>query len=253
MNRTVAFLFMAVGMILGGEAYAQENVQPVEVIHKKMILPSARSMVKAAEKAMGAASLAANVKDTSAKAYGFTTGISEEKGSFKMGVLMADLEATVRAGEREKVTKAVGALGEGLARLGAPLPLLTAVVNLGSAVHGGVDLSAVNRASLPIIKPIIEDFVAREGKMSYMRLGEWVESTRLALMAAETDKIEAAEQFLKGYNLAGYFVEEFKEKGVPKAVFSSLQELSAIGNVKEPGKKEVKSALKALDTICGLM
>jgi len=61
--------------------------------------------------------LSAQIKDTSSTAYGFTTGISDKKGSFKIGVLMADLKATLGLVIEKRFQKAVCALADGLSKL----------------------------------------------------------------------------------------------------------------------------------------
>jgi hypothetical protein len=233
--------------------FAQEKTPPTKADFERVLPPSARMMIGGLSKSFDVKLLAAQIKDTSSTAYGFTTGISEEKGSFKLGVLMADLETTIRAGDREKVSKAMRALSDGLAQLGAPLPLITSVINMGAAINSGVDLQAINKASIPVIRPFIEDFIQKEGKMAFLRLGEWVEATRLAALAGEQGKMEMAANFIKEVNLADYFLTEFKDKGLPKGVIDSLKGIADLGKAKEIGEKEVRATRKAVDTIFEVM
>lgn len=248
MKKVTVVLVVALSLIFSGFVFAEEKTAPTKADYVKVIPPSARMMVGGLSKSVDAKTLAAQVKDTSSTAYGFTTGISEEKGSFKLGILMADLEATIRGGDKDKVSKAVRALAEGLGQLGAPLPLITSVINMGVAVNSGVDLQAINRASIPVVKPFIEDFIQKEGKMAYLRLGEWVEATRLA---ASQGNIEVAIDFVKGVNLADYFLTELK--GLPQGVVDSLKEMAELGKKKDIAEKDVKTALKAVNTIFEIM
>ena len=251
MKKITRVLFIS--LILIGNAFAQEKTPPVKADFVRTIPPSARTMIGSLSKSVDVKILASQIKDTSSTAYGFTTGISKEKGSFKLGVLMADIETTVRANDREKGSKAVRALVEGLSQLGAPLPLITAVINMGAAINSGVDLQAINKASIPIIRPFIEDFISKEGKMVYLRFGEWVQAMRLAALAGEGGKMEVAANFIKEVNMADYFLIEFKNKGLPKGVIDSLKGIAELGKAKEIGGKEVRTTQKAIDTIFEIM
>jgi hypothetical protein len=253
MKKLIWILFVALCFMNSSLVFAQGRTPPTKADFVRVMAPSSRMMIGDLSKSMDAKTLAAQIKDTSSVAYGFTTGISEEKGSFKLGVLLADLEATVRAGDREKVSKAVRALSDGLAQLGAPLPLITAVINTGAAINSGVDLKAINRASIPVIRPFIEDFIQKEGKMTYLRLGEWVESTKLAALAGEQGNMDAAAAFIKEINFADYFMTELKDKGLPQGVIDSLKTIAGLEKEKEIGPKEVRATLRAVNTIFEIM
>ena len=253
MKKVIWILFVVFSFIFNGFVFAQEKAPPTKADFVRVLPPSARMMIGGLSKSIDVKVLAAQIKDTSSTAYGFTTGISEEKGSFKLGVLMADLEVTARAGDREKVSKAVRALADGLSQLGAPIPLITSVINMGAAINSGVDLQAINRASIPVIRPFIEDFISKEGKMTYLRLGEWVESTKLAALAGEQGKMEMAAAFIKEVNLADYFMTELKDKGLPQGVMDSLKTIAGFEKEKEIGPKEVGATLKAVNTIFEIM
>ncbi len=252
-KRTIWALLIAVTLTFSSSVFAQEKTPPTKADFVRVLPPSARMMIGGLLKSVDAKFLSAQIKDTSSTAYSFTTGISEEKGSFKLGVLMADIETTIRAGDKEKVSKAVRALTDGLAQLGAPLPLITSVINMGAAINSGVDLEAINKASIPIIRPFIEDFIRKEGKMTYLRLGEWVEATRLAALAGEQGNMEMAANFIKEVNLADYFLTELTAKDLPKGVSDSLKTMAELGKSKEIGPNEVRTALKAVNTIFEVM
>ncbi|MBT0895056.1 hypothetical protein KI811_14680 [Geobacter hydrogenophilus] len=232
---------MFAGTAIGADAPKQEKKTVV-------VPPSSRVLVKGATKSAGAKRLAKGVKAASAKAYGFTTGVSEEKGSFKLGILLADLETTLLAGDKDKSLKAVDTLAEGLTALGAPTPLVISVVNIKAAITGGTDLKAVSAASMPVLRPFLDDFVKKEGKTAYQKLGEWTESTRLALLASQQQKSNLAGNFLNGVNMASYFLEEMKGLNLPQGATDGLTSLAALEKTKITGA-EVKAALKALAAI----
>lgn len=250
MKKAIMAAAVALCLVAAGSAFAAGETKPAQTDAVKIIMPSSRAMVTGLSKSVDPKELASLVKDTSTSSYGFTTGISKEKGSYKLGVLMADLEATIKAGDKEKVSKAVRSLTDGLSALGAPLPLEIAVINMGVAVNAGVDLQAIDKASIPVVKPFIEDFIKQEGEMAYLRLGEWVEATRLATSQGNT---EVAIEFLKDVNLADGFLAELQNKGLPHGVISSLNDLSEMGKKKDIGEKDVKAALKAVNNISEIM
>lgn len=241
------------GCLAAGQAFGQGGAElPGKVTYMKGILPSAGMMVGELSKSYSPKDMAAQVKEQpAAKGYAFTTGISEEKGSFKLGVLMADLRVSLAAGDRDKVTRSISSLTAGLAQLGAPAPLVASVVRMSIAVKSGVELDAVTKASLPVLEPFIDDFIEKEGKMTYLRLGEWAESTRLAALAGSQGKSDKAAEFIKKVNPASFFMSELKEKA-PSGVINSLKVIADMSgaDVKE---KDVKSALKAVNDIIQLM
>ena len=89
--------------------------------------------------------------------------------------------------------------------------------------------------------------------MIYLRLGEWVESTKLAALAGEQGKMEIAAAFIKEVNLADYFMAELKDKGLPQGVMDGLKTIASLEKEKEIGPKEVRTALKAVNTIFEIM
>ncbi len=89
--------------------------------------------------------------------------------------------------------------------------------------------------------------------MTYLRLGEWVEATRLAALAGEQGKMEVAANFIKEVNMADYFLGELKEKDLPKGVIDSLMTIAELGKQKEIVEKEVRTTLKAVNTIVEVM
>lgn len=245
--------FIILTGILVGSGSAQEKVPPGKADYVRVLPPTARSMIGGLSKSVDIKLLSSLIKDTSSMAYGFTTGISKEKGSFRLGVLASDLEATIRAGDREKVSKAVGALRDGLSKLGAPLPLITATINIGASVHSGTDLEAIHKSALPVLRPFIEDFISKEGMMDFYRLGEWVQASRLAALAGLQGKTEMAVSFIKEVNLADYFMMEIKGKGIPRGISEALKTISEIGKRQEIGEREIQATLKALETIIEIL
>lgn len=253
MKSLIWVLLVGFTFIFSSFGLAQEKIPPTKADFVRVLPPSARMIIGGLSKSVDVKFLAAQIKDTSSTVYGFTTGISEEKGSFKLGVLMADLETTIRANDKEKVMKAVRALEDGLSRLGALLPLITSIINMSAAINSGVDLQAINKASLPVIRPFIEDFIHKEGKMAFFRLGEWVEATKIVVLAGKQGNIKIAADFLKEVNMADYFLTELKDKGLPQGVVDSLKMIAGLEKEKETGQKELRLALKAVNTIVEVM
>jgi hypothetical protein len=250
--RVLFAIAMAFSFALTG--FTEEKTPPGKADVTIVIPPTARMMIGGLSKTVDSKLLAAKITDTSATAYGFTTAISKEKGSYQLGVLMADLETSVRAGDKDKTIKACASLIDGLSKLGANLPLITAVINFNSAVKSDVDLSVVNKAVLPVLKPFIEDFVNSQGNMAYLRFGEWVESTKLALQVGQEKDMKLASEFVKEINMSEYFLKEFDGKDLPKGIFKSLQQVATLGKKQqELTQDDIKSALEAINNIAVIM
>jgi hypothetical protein len=243
---------LVLSLVLTG--FAEEKKLPEKVDVTIVIPPSARMMIGGLSKTVDSKLLASKITDTSSTAYGFTTGVSKEKGSYQLGVLMADLETSIRAGDKDKSIKACDSLIKGLGKLGASMPLITAVINLNAAVNSGVDLGAINKGALPVVKPFIEDLIHSQGNMAYLRFGEWVESTKLALQVGQEKDMKLASEFVKEVNMSEYFLTVFKGKDLPKGIFKSLEKMEALGDKQqELTQDDIKSALDEINNIAVIM
>ncbi|MCX8116568.1 MAG: hypothetical protein N3G78_01385 [Desulfobacterota bacterium] len=151
------------------------------------------------------------------------------------------------------VSKAVHALTDGLTKLQAPIPLITATINLGAAVTSRIEIESMDKTTLPVLRPFMEDFLSKEGHLLFYRFGEWAQATRLAALSGEKGKVEAAVQFLRGANLAAYFLEELKAKKLPMGVMDSLKSIAEIEKKSLIGEEEVRRTLKAVTTIIEIM
>jgi len=252
--KKMVILTLIAGLMFSAFAFGGEEKLPDKVTFNKFILPSSTMLVGEMSKSVDATFLASKISDAAPDvAYGFTSSVSEEKGSFKLGVLLADLKVSLNAGDRDRVTKAVRSLSAELVQLGASVPMVTSVVNLSTAVKAGMDLDSIRKASLPVLEPFIEDFIEKQGKMIYLRIGEWTESTRLAALAGEQGKTKAISDFVKEINPAEYFISELKDKGTPPGAINSLKVLAEMKSKEKIGQREIKSALKAVNTIIQIM
>jgi hypothetical protein len=105
------------------------------------------------------------------------------------------------------------------------------------------------------LRPFIEDFIAKEGKTSYLRFDEWIEVSILAALAGDQGvvMIEKIVGFINEINMAGYFLAELKDKDLPAGVADSLKTISKFEMGTETGSKEFREVLKALNTIYEIM
>ena len=253
MQKTIVF-FMLITFMFIPPAFSGEEQLPDQITFNEVIMPSSAMLIGEITKSADAAFLASKINASAPKVgYAFATGVSEDKGSFKLGVLMADLKIAFNAGDKEKITTAVRSLATGLVQLGASTALIKSVANLGTAVKAGIDPDAVKKASLPVLEPFIEDFIEKQGKTLYLRIGEWTEAARLAALAGEQGKTEAIAGFIKKINPADYFMTALKDKGAPAGAIASLKILAEMKSAEKIGVKEIKTALKAVDNIIKLM
>jgi len=253
MKKTVVLTLIAL-LMLGSAAIAGKEKLPKEVKFNKYTTPSSTVMVGVISKAADPAYLTSKIdKPEVVRFYGFTTGVSEEKGSFRLGVVLSDLKISLKASDKDKVVSSLRSIAKVLLGLGAPIPMMESVFNLKSAVEAGVKLEAIRKASLPILEPFIEDFIEKEGKMVYLRFGEWVEATRLAALAGEKGNTQLFTNVIKKMNPAEYFLTELKDKGMTKGAAESLTILSELKSKDKIGQRQIKKALQATNTIISSM
>jgi hypothetical protein len=220
----------------------------------RVVPPSSRDLIGALAGAAGQEALAGRVADTSSSAYGFASAVSKPAGSLQLGVLLADLEMSVRANDRDKVLDACTALAQGLVNLDAGADLVMAVLNLRAAVHNDVPLQSINRASLPLIRPFLESFVSDEGDLLYLRLGEWSESLYLSAKVAQEGSSESLDQLLKTAGLADTFAQQLKARGsVPAGVYTQLDTLAEIGRKTALSPRDYAAAANATERLQALI
>lgn len=241
---------LVVSALCCSSAFAAGGQLPaLKVKSEKEIPPSSRAMLSGTCSGDSCKVMAKGVKKASGKAYGFTTGVAKDKGSFKLGVLLADLEVSLNGADRQKAVAAATTLAEGLKSLGAQASMIQSVGNLAIALSSGADMKTTSKVSIQLLKPFIDEFVAKEGQTDYLRLGEWVESSRLILQAS---KGNIGVEFLNGENWAAYFATALKDKNLPQGAVDALMALAEME--KNPATaKDVKAALSKLNNIIEIM
>lgn len=243
----VALSFCTVGA--GGQAVPAPKMDkntPVVVI-----LPSSATLIQYASKAFNGGSMAVGIRENGGAAYGFGAGVGKDSGSFKLGVLQADLEISLLGDDRARAAVAASALQDGFAHLGAPLPLLTAAMNLGSSIGEGLDMNALARGALPVLRPFVDDFAKKEGLLNYVRFGEWAECTRLILLAAKSGQVKFGEEFLATVTMAGYY--EGQLKGLPPGVVQSLKQVDELSRKKGLTADDLAEGANLMQKIVNLM
>ena len=171
--------------------------------------------------------------------YGFSASISKEKGSFRLGVLLADLQVALQAGNREVGQQASAALLQGLEALGAPAPLVDAAGNLSVALSGAVDAKTAEKLVRALLEPQLLAFVEAQGNANYYDLGQWVEAMYLSVAAKVADeKADVATGLLAKAN---FFAKRFAGKTeLPPGAHKALGELSELSAKPDLGQRELK-------------
>lgn len=241
-------------MVLAMGVGAEEAAQPAAA--QEMDISKAKLL------GVGAAGGIAGLKDKGAAhvtiakegSYGFTSGISQEKGSFRLGILMADFQAATQAGDKDRSKDAALALMAGLTALDAPHALLQSTANLVSLVHKGNDLPAVGTTARLLLLPHVKAFVENQGQLTYFHLGEWSET--LSLMAAVgTSTGNEASNITAYASQAGSFAATVGQaQSTAPRLLEVLKEIQEVGSAKEPGPRDLQhlqSAVQALKTLLG--
>lgn len=171
--------------------------------------------------------------------YGFSANVSKEKGSFRLGVLAADLQVALQAGNREVGQQASAALLQGLEALSAPAPLVDAAGNLSVALSGTIDAKTAEKLIPALLEPQLQAFVEAQGNANLYYLGQWVEAMHLSVAAKVADeKVGAATGLLAQ---ATFFAKRFAGKTeLPPGAHKALGELSELSTKPDLGQRELK-------------
>ena len=185
--------------------------------------------------------------------YGFSANISKEKGSFRLGVLTADLQAALQAGNREVSQQASAALLHGLETLNAPAPLVNAAGNLSVALLGNIDMKATEKLISALLYPQLMAFIEAQGNTNHFYLGQWAETLNLSVAVKTAD--EKADVATGLIAMASSFTKSLTGKAeLPAGVFNALGELSALAAKPSLGPREllmIQSATATLKSLLG--
>jgi hypothetical protein len=184
--------------------------------------------------------------------YGFASGISPERGSFRLGVLLADFQVAAQAGDKIRTIEAAKALSMGLAALDAPPALLQSAMNLTAALQRNVSLEAIAELARPLLLPHIKAFVQSEGQLTYLYLGEWTETVYLAASVGAQEGSAAKVPVDLAGGAATFAKQLGKVEGTPPGAVKALEEIG-VAAVKDPGTREMQALQRATETLKGLM
>lgn len=242
---------LALASICAADTQLQKTMLTEPGEFSSVWLPTSSLMVGSLTESVGASLLTVHLPDaTAATAYGFAAaGISKEKGSFCLGILLTDLKVALDANDNPRAAVAIDALVAGLAELKAPAPLVKAAVSMGAALNAGLGTATVRRASMPVIEPFIEAFVEQEGLLSFLRLGEWAEATRLALASAGDGKHGAVASLLGIQNPSAYFLAAAEKMGMPAGGVAALQTLQSMAGEQELSDSDLHGARIAIEQL----
>lgn len=185
--------------------------------------------------------------------YGFSAGISKEKGSFRLGVLTADLQAALQAGNREVSQQASAALLYGLETLNAPAPLMNAVGNLSMILFGNIDMKATEKLISALLYPQLMAFVDTQGNTNHFYLGQLAETLNLSVAVKTADeKVDIATGLIA---MANSFTRSLTGKAeLPAGVYKALGELADLAAKPSFGPRElllIQSATMTLKSLLG--
>lgn len=245
-KRVLPIVFIGITFMITGSAGAQSS----SIDPKKVDLSTAKVIgvgVGSALPSLGATA-ASSLDPQKNFSYGFTTGTSKEKGSFQVGVLLADLQVAAQAGDRDRTKAACTALLQGLVSLEAPMPLIMSVTNLLSAIEGGVDIGAVAQLARPLLYAHVKAFIEEQGKLTYLFLGEWNETLYLAATVAAKGGKENVPMDLAVR--ASTFSTELKgDSGLPSGAVKALDDIAQLAKDKTVEPREASRMLKAAETL----
>jgi len=249
----VATIVGAMALVIGSPSAQEKKLKAIDLtgvdLSKAEIIGlGIGSSLAALDKRAGA-----QVAAPQGGAYGFQAGGSPEKGSFRLGLLLADFQAAAQAGNLVRAKETAAALLSGLTQLDAPEPLMQSASNLVSAVHRGVNLEAIAQLARPLLEPYIKAFVQDQGRLNYFYLGEWAETVRLAAAVGTTEGGTTPAP-IGLIARAGLFSKEMAAvANIPPGVVRALDDMKQIAAAENIGPHELQKVLAASETLISLM
>jgi hypothetical protein len=189
---------------------------------------------------------AADIPATLSTNYGFSEGITPQQGSFRLGVLMADLQVAANAADKARTLVAAEALLNGLNTLGASNALVSSVTQLLSALHNDVSLQAVSQLAAPMLMPHIRAFIKTDGVQNFYLMGEWTETLSLLVAGRGEDSDIPIPEAKQAQDFSQSLAEA---EAVPQGIKDALTTLTQIGQSETLNARQVQNAKKALNTL----
>ena len=230
---------------ISGPASAAMSTEPRDIERRQ---PMPAGALLDGISAHGAGPMRSDVRDID-REFGFAAVKTREMRFYSLGSLLVNLEAAMRGNDRKTAEKVAASLARELRELHAPEGLRKKMETFRQGLERSAqDGQALGRPDQELVSALYS-FVEQEKRTVYLRLGEWVESSRLALEGRKTGERPVSEYILKQENYAGYFLAAFKGEQLPPDVAEALGVLSSVAGGTTLGEAEVRKAAAALENI----
>lgn len=239
---------LSVALLLASTAWVQAD--PAKIDISGVDLTKMPLLVSGTGPVLGTLKNADAISAAGAGGYAFSAGATPEAGSFRLGLLLADLQVAANAGDVKRTQAAADALLDTLVTLEASDALIASATQLAVALKQGVSTEAVARLARPLLEPSVRAFVTAQGKSQFFNLGDWSETLSLMLAARapdSTDPVPFAKQ------ATGYAADLAGDKAVSKGVLEALASLSEVGAATQPSARQIESAKQSLATLKSLL
>ena len=221
---------------------------PITQAERVSLLPTAGSMLVFLDQRSEQPLKVSALEDSTAL-YGFSGGVSKTGGSFQLGQLMATLDAQLRNGQVSEAQDSLTQLEQRLSAFGASPALIAATAELGQALKNSQDGQAIDPIGLAVLRPFLEDFVVQEGRLAYLRLGEWTQAIQIAL---DTGDQEALTTML---SMSDRYLEVMAEEPeLPESLADLISRYQEIGSLSNLGARDldaVRDNTQKLVTLLG--
>ncbi|MBI5638861.1 MAG: hypothetical protein HZA17_00395 [Nitrospirae bacterium] len=200
---------------------APDALKNEAVARKEVQRPSAGEIASQLFTRETAAPLIKSMKTEKSASYGFISTGQAEKAAFRAGVVLTDLELSLRAGDREKslvFLNSLVALLESLEDASAPIASCKAALE-------GVGQNSPTEKFIGISREI-EKYLKGKSLPDMAAFGSWAEGGRLAAAIEKRD-------FLAYYNGGKYIIESVAKKSIPVGAGASLKKIKSIADKKE--------------------
>jgi hypothetical protein len=177
--------------------------------------PSSAQMAVALAKNTDAKSLSNSIKDEQLVSFGFGSGISLEKISFRSGVCLTDLDISLMAEDKPKSLQVIKGMISTLQSVEGSAVVISFYKDISGEIEENVSPKEFFGKSEKI-----EQFFKNKEVLLYLKFGGWTEGGRIAALTKNREFFDIKS--------SQYFIEKLEGKELPQGVFKAIEEIKGI-------------------------
>ena len=167
---------------------------------------------------------------------------NQDQIAVRVGVVLADLVLTLKTAPKERTVARLGALQQGLAKLGAGPDIDQTINGLKDGINSGALtgdklVHDIDELSLVMVPEL--NFEGKDWVVPLIQAGSWLEGAHLVSGAMKAEaKLGAADQLLKQPQVVDFFIKYVDQVGTQKAPDDVVKKLKeTLSTLKEVAAK----------------